>query len=577
MSKAIHKARRKVVETFIKDKINEKVNVLLPKSLKKADLIKIKPTHLEDDDWVSKCRWIIHSLIETDFYNKFDLTTKYVNLSSVALKGIIGNDYKTCIQELLNGGILETDNKYSTKTHKSYGFKLSEKFSSDTIKTRTISNSRLTKAVIRFREKQAAKLIEKSKPIAHLAYWLTHDDLVLDKHTALEFLQTYKRRFNSELKKRKLKPSFLKDKERSLNRKWNRAQYQLEHWHLNKGFNIDDSGGRLYSPLTLLPSIFKHFLTHKGEPLVSIDIKNSQPFHLLFLLKDRFWKPYTAGLTLKGLNPKLFNDLEDLKMNKEDSSSLSSYVSKKEGDIDNIMLQKRTLVRGKEVDPNLNYEDLVLSGKLYEFICYTFYGKFRPKTGVDPFSTRIQTKKKSLKMMYHNPRKKHSDSIPVFEEFKRLFPKEAEVMQKLKQFNHSDFPILLQMIEARMILHIICRRICDIDPTLPLYTIHDSIITTNRGKELVMKVINEEYKKHLGKVPQLEEEELSEDSAFRSLGKYVKGKVAKAEVQRNSSKKINSGVFDFVNNEHWDFELKLKKKIVVPEFAQYITTVGYPL
>jgi len=56
----------------------------------------------------------------------------------------------------------------------------------------------------------------------------------------------------------------------------------------NKDYRLgrDRGGQRYYSPLTNLKKVFRSCVSYRGEKLVQIDIKNSQPYMLIYLLKE---------------------------------------------------------------------------------------------------------------------------------------------------------------------------------------------------------------------------------------------------------------------------------------------------
>jgi hypothetical protein len=74
---------------------------------------------------------------------------------------------------------------------------------------------------------------------------------------------------------------------------------------------------------------------------------------------------------------------------------------------------------------------------------------------------------------------------------------------KGKNYRHSAY--LLQNLEATLFIYKICGRIMREKPALPLYTVHDSLLTTREHVEYVRSVILDEFRK-LGIHPTLHEE-----------------------------------------------------------------------
>src|SRR6185312_15197827 len=109
-----------------------------------------------------------------------------------------------------------------------------------------------------------------------------------------------------------------------------------------------------------------------------------------------------------------------------------------------------------------NFRFLVENGKLYEFICSRFFYAFQSTGNEVRFNTRSKTKGEVLTLMYFNPKEKYSSSHEPFSVFKTLFPKEAAIISLLKKRNYKDFAVLLQKLEARILLNDVCREVFNI-------------------------------------------------------------------------------------------------------------------
>lgn len=534
---------KKQVSDYIDGMLKLKVDVILPANLSKSDLLKCKPTHYDDIDWIDGCRWVVHSIRELDFIKKYKDSSDFSPLYSVILKKILGNNYRAFINGLLEGGFIETDEEYTSKGHQCFGFRLCENYQSSPIKYVTLTSPDLKKSIVRYRKERLIKLKEKALPIAHLVRWLSDDsNLTIDKEAALEFLESYRRKLQHELSKRKLKPKYQKIQQGFIDKRYYRAKFQIENWDISSHMSIDDAGGRVYSSLTGLPSIFRNFLSFKGEKLVSLDLKNSQPFNFLFLLKKEFWKSYTSGITLKNLDEELYKYITD---KEEDKNTLS-----------NIMFPKTSETQSGQWFEDVNFLNLVKKGKLYEFICHHFFGHFHTKSGIDKFSTRNFTKKQVLKLMYSNPKRYNPEVKAIFNKFKDTFPTEGAIIEILKDRKHNDLSILLQKIEAKMLLHRVGKRVFLHDPNIPLFSIHDSLVTTEKHVDVVKQIIEDEYIKQLGLTPTLKLEEYTEDNALRELSKYVKGKVNEADVEISDCTSSYPKGFNFLKCEHYDYYKK---------------------
>ncbi len=546
---------KKEVEDFINSSYNDNISIITPEPLDKKTLLQHKPAHIDDEDWIQNCKWIVHSIIQLSFDKRNYKPGDYVPLYSKTLKQNCGNNYYVYLEGLLNSGIIECDEKYSITNHESLGFRLSDRYASSPIKHITLTDKFLVRRIRKYRKQKIEELKIKAAPIAHLVRWITYDGLKIDKEATLEFLETYTRKLTAELSKRNLKKKHQKKQEAFVLKRYYKIKYEIESWKTNKYISIDDTGGRLYTPLTGLPSLFRNFLTFNEEELVGFDIKNSQPLHFLTMLKKEFWKSYTPGLTLKRLDDKLWE-----------------YLQKEEDYTSNIMFQESSETQSSKGFDNYTFKNLVQNGKLYEFICYKFFNKHLTKGGLDRFNTRAKTKQEFMHMMYHNPKVPHSKAKAVFADFENLFPVEASVMNLMKKRKYNDFPIILQKIEAQMLLHRVAKRVYDINPDIPLFTIHDSILTTRQHASTLKLILEDEYQKLLGFIPQFEKTEYSEHNAWGEINKYTKSKVDQADVEISEDGFMLPESFRFLKCEHWDFDVKQNNIITTPDFTNYNTT-----
>lgn len=550
---------RKDLSRYLDNTYKEKVDVISIRGLSKVILLKTKPPEFDAKKWIDNCRWIIHCIIQLSFDKRYtDKGNNFVPLYSKILKENCGNYYRRYIEGLIEAGIIETDLKYSARKHESWGFKIADKYASIGYKHITLTEQFLVRSIRRNRKENIAKLKIKAYPIAHLVRWLTYDGLQMNKDAALDFLNTYISNLTRELAKRKLKLAFRSKQEEFRLRRYEKIRFQIQNWGNHTNISIDNAGGRLYSPITGLPSLFRNFLTYNGETLVSFDIKNSQPLHFLVMLKKEFWKNYTPGITLSNLDKELYN-----------------YMVKEEGYPTNIMFQEYDKNQADKGFDFANFPKLVQSGKLYEFICFKFFGKHVTKGGIDRFSTRSLTKKEVLRLMYFNPKEPYSEAKDVFKSFSALFPFEAGIMNLMKKRKYSDFSIILQKIEAQMLLHTVAKKVFDHNPDIPLFTVHDSIVTTEQYSGILKSILEDEYVALLAFKPQIEVTTYSEGNAWGEIGKYVKSKVDQADVEISLDYQGYPKLFRFLKCEHWDFERKFRESKVtiaqIPDFAIYNT------
>jgi len=85
--------------------------------------------------------------------------------------------------------------------------------------------------------------------------------------------------------------------------------------------------------------------------------------------------------------------------------------------------------------------------------------------------------------------------------FKKSYPTISRIMQNIKGSDHRQLAIGLQLIESSVVLDIVCSRIWYELPDAPLYTIHDSILTTKEYQHQVSQIMADELFKIVGIKP----------------------------------------------------------------------------
>jgi len=76
--------------------------------------------------------------------------------------------------------------------------------------------------------------------------------------------------------------------------------------------------------------------------------------------------------------------------------------------------------------------------------------------------------------------------------FKEHFPQTYEIFRRIKVNNHTALAHILQRIESLIMIQNVVVRIAKERPELPIFTIHDSVVTTVGNEEYVSSLIKEE-------------------------------------------------------------------------------------
>lgn len=289
-------------------------------------------------------------------------------------------------------------------------------------------------------------------------------------------------------------------------------------YEYNFNTKYDVFGRRFHSLLTYCPSGLRQFLTWDGEPLVALDLKNSQPY----LLNVMFNKEFVGGagsFSLRGLMPELHEHLTKMGEKKKEVLHLEGYpphirtqvlnsASKKQISPLFIMLQNTPQSLYFQGVEKVNFQSLVKEGTLYDFIQLKFQGKYKerpPQLGFR-FKDRNSTKKEVLFMLYHNPSdsKRSARIKKPYQHFVELFPAQGNVLNLIKSKDYKDAPRLLQRIESYLFLEKIAKPL--IQQGIPVLTIHDSIVIPESDVPVALKLMKNVLTKHIGEKPSISED-----------------------------------------------------------------------
>lgn len=211
-------------------------------------------------------------------------------------------------------------------------------------------------------------------------------------------------------------------------------------------YKIDNTGRRFHSNLTNIARGLRQYLRINNEPLVNLDIKNSQPFISILVLLN----PYKVAFLTEN---KAFA----------------------------MLLQCLKVPQNEDVK---KYVKLVVDGQFYEYLMNEFI-KGGLELPADPKERRDAVKKHVLRILFaRNRMPKDLTNKKARQIFIQRFPTVHKAFSKIRGNNKGDkfsnfkrFSILLQRIESYLLLKIILKRIYKELPGTIATTIHDSILT----------------------------------------------------------------------------------------------------
>lgn len=399
----------------------------------------------------------------------------FIQLNHKTLERIIGKgewDRVGLIKKvLLDNGIIETDGIYHQRV-KSFGYRMKEDYLSEDL-VRYPYGERISKNILSILPEKNDLNEEQIEIEGDIRYnylnsqferheirW--NDDVYGDiKSIGLGILETYER-------KRSLKNV-------STISLLNYIGYLLikikdiENRNYQHGISL--SNNRFNTVLTSIPKSLRSYLLINGEQLIDVDIVTSQPYLLSCILNNRFENDEEVGFNLKTIYP-----------------ILKSYF-----EISYRIIQGEWLNNYTFFGCNF-YEDEIPSIEEYCSLDFTqdFYETvvgFGLEHNVQ--LTREQVKKSIMNLIFNDTVKQRDNShvtILLEHRFKGLMSFFEGFFGK---YSSRRLALLLQRAESYLILDKVVPKILEHNNDIPVFTIHDCVLTIPEHQQVVSRIMKE--------------------------------------------------------------------------------------
>lgn len=266
-----------------------------------------------------------------------------------------------------------------------------------------------------------------------------------------------------------------------------KIQHQLYEPH------IDLTVHRLHSVLTNIQKNLRQYVKYNGSRLIGIDVKNCQPYLSTILFNPNFWNnsvTESGNIRLSNLS----DNIQDSINNTNLPIMIRNYFSQEiQGDV-------------------LEYIRLVSSGRMYEKMVEVAslnnINLNREAAKTLMFFILFSKNNQNFFVADYNRMRKifENEMFPNVSKLFKIIKTKFPISSNSKQ--HNRLACLLQNIESNIILNKCCRRIWNEHPNqIPVFTIHDSIMTTAENVTYVREVMQTEFLQSIGVGPTLSVEE----------------------------------------------------------------------
>lgn len=450
-----------------------------PKNLDLDKIICEQPPYIRQFS-KEKLLYIIHLISMIPANNKdLEINNGFVPIHSQKIRLVIPN-YKQYFNYLIEAKVLETDNQY-IKGKKSKGYRFNETYRTD-LKPVEVENLFDKKNVAN--NKRSMSMLSRSH--SYLTKWF-NEKLHINYDLAMDFIHVDKQRRLDDL-------SLLADEKKIQDECFKiHRQFTSSHINIERIFkqefilSLGPKSNRFYSNLSYLRSTLRNCLSYDGKPFVAIDIKNSQPYLSALLTKKTFWDAASStGLHINSFKKLAFDTNAPIE-------KIISFLSNKGNNIDLV-----------------KYVRSVTSGQFYEE-----FEKLAGERINRTFSNRKEIKETIFQTMFTDNKYLADEKAAPKRLFKELFPSVYHLFALVKEHEKERLPILLQRIESKIVIETVAKRIGKEKPNLPIFTIHDSIVTTKGNECYIKMLLEEELFKGTGYMPTLNMHLWSSDNLFK--------------------------------------------------------------
>ncbi|MVO08551.1 hypothetical protein GOQ30_05170 [Flavobacterium sp. TP390] len=445
----------------------KKLTLYIPSNLDIDEILKVTPPNFKfhRDYFI----YLLHLVTDIPSRNK-DVEMVYVPFYSALIQRRV-RDYRNYLDYMVNNSILIENHQYVVGKS-SRSFRFSSKFQTP-VKPVFITKPTLIKSILKFiklddSNNQTDLVINHidDKDLDYLLKWF-NEKLIVNYKEAKQYLeQLYEREKNDFL-----------IGSNAMQRFNSRYLVLLKLQRKDFTYSVDSTAGRLHTILTQIKSDLRQFIKYDNKNLVAIDITNSQPYLSTVLFNKKKVEENEIIKTIKLYNKSFITQ--------DKFNSLPYYVSK---NAENAYLSE-----------NVNqYIEIVKSGQLYEE-----FGRILLMKGIikDDSPVRNQAKKIIFSAIFSpNQSISYNSAIKIF---KDNFPDVYEIYRLIKQNEHRTLACLLQNIEAKLVLHTACKIISEEKPEIPIFTLHDSIITTEGNENYVYQILYDVLLNAIGIPPTL--------------------------------------------------------------------------
>lgn len=400
---------------------------------------------------------------------RHDRWEHYVPCFSKFLESMMGRNYKTIVEKLFDAGAIECDGNFwpgdQQIVGKCLGYRLAEHLrpAQTQWRWRSVFSNTLDRRIARWKDESERKLTPRQRLMLE---WLR--ELTIDGEAARAeipaIVQSRIPEWKQARKVGKIKKS-LDELQEEFRQQLHRQVEAIEH---GKFYLKPDRYGREHTNLTNLTSELRQFVDYHGDPIENVDTVNSQPVFLGFSLKNRIEQERQSSGTVVPYCSAFRAEQETEKKEEEQGAPTVPYCSAFCAQDDPVI---------SEVDKYLEWCEEGIYDKLE-----TITGLPRPKVKKEMFAG----------VLFNRERGWQNRTARAFE---AEFPNIKQELVEMKAHGYQKVAHAMQRTEAAFMFGKVVPRLLQENPQMPVFTLHDSVLTTPHYSQYVKAVMEDEFRK----------------------------------------------------------------------------------
>jgi len=278
-----------------------------------------------------------------------------------------------------------------------------------------------------------------------------------------------------------------------------------------------DRNGRLSSVLTNMKRGLRELTSYEERSLVSIDIASCHPYLVAnLILNENFYQlplsnttSSTSYLTLYRLietytyKTQAGRDRTDVPIN------VAEFVDQTKAVVDEI--QRITCL-----DANCNdlkqFKELVNTSQLRSYLGNLYL----PGESEKRIKKAINIALAKRRRLYYKGCREVEEAFPSVFSVLRYFKDDGEFNRSLPWYNrkkpHATISVMLQFVESYLVIDKVCSRISKDHPEIPIFTVHDCILTTPENETIVREYMGKVIEALVGVKPKLKSDKIVKQS-----------------------------------------------------------------